>query len=393
MRRHRKKRKNTGWIWMAALVLFLSTAAPASAQEKFDSTAEYAILMEASTGKILYEKNADKPLPPASITKIMTLLLGFEALEKGEAGWDDLVTVSEKAWRMEGSRMFLEPGTKVPLHDIMTGISVVSANDGCIALAEHLCGSEEAFVQRMNERAKELGLTQTQFKNANGLPAEGHHMSARDIAVLARYLITNHPKILEIESTTDFTFNGVYQKNRNPLLGNYPGADGLKTGSTDEAGFCLVGTAEQNGMRLISVVLKMKNEEVRKTASVELLDYGYQNFELYEVAKEGEIIDEVPVRNGKELNVPVKINEPVSAVVPKDRKEDIEITVVPKKETVPAPAAANTVVGKAEIRLDGEVLTTAEVSTAKEVEKAGFFTILLRNIADFFRSLFKVSRG
>ena len=218
-------------------------------------------------------------------------------------------------------------------------------------------------------------------------------MSARDIAVLARYLITNHPKILEIESTTDFTFNGVYQKNRNPLLGNYPGADGLKTGSTDEAGFCLVGTAEQNGMRLISVVLKMKNEEVRKTASVELLDYGYQNFELYEVAKEGEIIDEVPVRNGKELNVPVKINEPVSAVVPKDRKEDIEITVVPKKETVPAPAAANTVVGKAEIRLDGEVLTTAEVSTAKEVEKAGFFTILLRNIADFFRSLFKVSRG
>jgi D-alanyl-D-alanine carboxypeptidase (penicillin-binding protein 5/6) len=391
--KHMKKFNNTLMIILAAVFLLLSLQTPAAAQDDFNSIAESAILMEASTGKILYEKNADKALPPASITKIMTLLLGFEAIERGEADWDDLVTVSEKAWRIEGSDMFLEVGMKVPLEQIITGISVVSANDGCIALAEHLYGSEEAFVQQMNKRAQELGLKQTQFKNSSGLPAEGHRMSARDIAVLAQYLITHHPKILEIESMTEFTFNNVYQKNRNPLLGNYPGADGLKTGWTDEAGYCLVGTAKQDGMRLISVVLKTKDVEERLAASRELLDYGYRNFDVYEAVKKGDIVDEVSVKNGKELTVPVKINESVIAVVPKDRKADIEIAAALKDEAVSAPVKADTTVGKAEILLDGEILATAEISTAKDVEKAGFFELLLRGIANFFKSLFKVSRG
>jgi D-alanyl-D-alanine carboxypeptidase (penicillin-binding protein 5/6) len=382
-------------ILLAALILLLGFPVPASAETNFNSIAESAILIEASTGKVLYEKNADKALPPASITKIMTLLLGFEAIDRGDADWDDTVTVSEKAWAMktEGSIMFLEAGMKVPLEQIMTGISVVSANDGCIALAEHLSGTEEAFVQQMNKRAQELGLKQTQFKNANGLPAEGHHMSARDISTVARYLITHYPKILEIESMTEFTFNGITQKNRNPLLGTYPGADGLKTGSTDEAGYCLVGTAKQNGMRLISVVLKTRNPEERLAASRELLDYGYQNFEMYEAVKKGDIVDEVSVKNGKELKVPVKINESVSAVVPKDSKGKIEITAALKEKSISAPVKANTVVGNAEVRLEGEVLATAEISTAKDVEKAGFFELLFRGIANFFKSLFKVSRG
>ena len=395
MRRHRKKRKNTGWIWMAALVLFLSAAAPASAQEKFDSTAEYAILMEASTGKILYEKNADKPLPPASITKIMTLLLGFEALDNGSAHLEDPVTVSEKAWRtgMEGSEMFLDVGSKVPLRDILTGISVVSANDGCVALAEHLYGSEEAFVRQMNKRAKELGMTHTEFRNCNGLPAAGHHMSAHDIAILARYLITNYPKVLELESTKELTFNGIYQKNRNPLLENYPGADGLKTGWTEEAGFCLVGTAKKDGMRLISVVLKTRDEKERLAASKELLDFGYQNFELTEIAKKGKEIGEIPVRNGRETTVPVKINESITAAVPKSHKADIKISAVPSDKPISAPVAAGKTVGKAEVRLGKDVLATADISTTKKVEKIGFITKLIRGIADFFRSLFKVSKA
>jgi D-alanyl-D-alanine carboxypeptidase (penicillin-binding protein 5/6) len=395
MKEQGKKQKKAGWVGMAVLLLFLSVTSPASAQDTFNSAAESAILMEASTGQILYEKNADTPLPPASITKIMTLLLGFEALDNGSAHLEDPVTVSEKAWRtgMEGSEMFLDVGSKVPLRDILTGISVVSANDGCVALAEHLYGSEEVFVGQMNKRAKELGMTHTEFKNCNGLPAAGHHMSAHDIAILAGYLITNYPKVLELESTKEFTFNGIYQKNRNPLLENYPGADGLKTGWTEEAGFCLVGTAKKDGMRLISVVLKTRDEKERLAASKELLDFGYRNFELTEVVKEGKTIGKIPIRDGRETTVPVKVNESITAAVPKSRKADIKISAVPSDQPILAPVAAGKTVGKAEVRLGRDVLATADICTTKKVEKIGFITKLVRGIADFFRSLFKVSKA
>jgi len=237
---------------------------------QFESSAESAILIDAVTGQVLYEKNPDTAMPPASITKIMTLLIGFEALEQEKVKWDDQIIISEKAWRTGGSEMFLLVGDKVSFSDIMTGISVVSANDGCVALAEHLYGSEEAFAEVMNNRAQELGLSNSKFVNSNGLPAEGHVMSARDISTLARHLILKHPKILELESQTEFTYNGILQYNRNPLLGVFPGADGLKTGWTDEAGYCIVGTAQQNDQRLIGVVLKTKNENERSKAIQEL---------------------------------------------------------------------------------------------------------------------------
>ena len=394
MKKFTKKFRNSLLSLTLAMIILLSLAPPATAEEtKFESIAESAFLMEASSGKILYEKNADVALPPASITKIMTLLLAFEALDKGDVKWDDLVTISEKAWRMEGSKMFLEVGTKVPFGEILTGTSVVSANDGCVAIAEHLYGSVEAFVQQMNKRAQELGLTKTQFKNTNGLPEEGHRMSARNIGVLAQYLITHYPKILEIESLREFTFNGILQYNRNPLLGVFPGADGLKTGWTDEAGYCLVGTAEQNGMRLITVVLNTKNDEERLAASTELFNYGYKNLELYKVIKADETIEEANVKNGKELKVPIIVSSDVTVVVPTARKSDVVMSTTLEKEPIQAPVAKGTVVGNIEVRLDDEVLITAEVSTSKDVEKAGFFEILFRSIENFFRSLFKVSRG
>ena len=358
---------------------------------QFDSIAEAAILIEASTGKVLYEKNADEALPPASITKVMTLLLGFEALERGDASWDDMITISERAWKEEGSIMSLEVDTQVRLEDIMTGISVVSANDGCIALAEHLSGSVDAFVQQMNNRAKELGMSNTQYQNPNGLPAQGHYMSARDISTVARHLIMNHPKILEIESITDFTFNEIYQVNRNPLLGVYPGADGLKTGWTEEAGFCLVGTAEQNGMRLISVVLKTNDEDERLAASRELLDFGYLNYELSEVISEGESVGQGEVKNGKELTVPLKADESIQVVMQRDRKADIRVNLALDHETIQAPVESGTKVGKAEFRLDDELLASTTISTAEHVEKAGFFEIIWRSITNFFRSLFNIS--
>jgi len=360
---------------------------------QFDSVAEAAILIEASTGKVLYEKNADEAMPPASITKLMTLLLGFEAIERGDISWDDMVHVSERAWREEGSKMFLLVDTQVKLEDIITGISVVSANDGCIALAEHISGSVEAFVQQMNNRARELGLSHTQFKNSNGLPEDGHYMSARDIAVLARQLILNHPKILQIESKRDFTFNDIYQKNRNPLLGVYPGADGLKTGWTDEAGYCLVGTAMQNGMRLISVVLKTKDEEERLAASRELLDYGFQNYEVVQVVDKGDNVGEINIKNGKELTVPVKADETVSVVIPKNKKDKIQVNITLNEDVITAPVEADTKVGKAEYRLNNELLASASISTMHDVEKAGFFEIIWREIVHFFRSLISVSTG
>jgi D-alanyl-D-alanine carboxypeptidase (penicillin-binding protein 5/6) len=358
---------------------------------EFESIAETALLMEFSTGKILYEKNADVPMPPASITKIMTLLLGFEAIERGEADWDDMVLVSEKAWRETGSVMFLLVDTQVPLRDIITGISVVSANDGCVALAEHLNGTVESFVRLMNNRAKELGLTNTQFKNPHGLPAEGHYMSARDIAVLARYLIDKFPEILEIESTREFTFNDVLQFNRNPLLGVYPGADGLKTGRTDEAGYCLVGTAMQNGMRMISVVLRTESDEERLAASRELLDYGFHNFEFAEAVSEGDIVGEVNIKSGKDLTVPIKIDQSATVLIPKGRDGDIKVSLSVKDDPIFAPVEAETEIGEAEIRLDDELLATVKISTAKGVEKAGFFELIWREIVNFFKSLFQIS--
>ncbi len=258
-------------------ILLVLSPQTATAAAKFDTPAKSAVLMEASTGTILFEKDADVALPPASITKLMTLLLAYDAVKSGAASWDDNVNISRKAYEMEGTRMFLEYGTKVPFKEIVAGVSVVSANDGCIAIAEHISGSEEAFVRLMNSKAAELEMKNTKFVNSHGLPADGHVMSARDIAVLSHHLIKVYPEILEMESLTEFTFNNIKQENRNPLLYNYSGADGLKTGHTNEAGFCLAGTAKKGKMRLISVILNTVDAAQRVDASTKLLDYGFDN--------------------------------------------------------------------------------------------------------------------
>jgi D-alanyl-D-alanine carboxypeptidase (penicillin-binding protein 5/6) len=235
------KKKSVFSLLLILLLIFSSL--PVSAQN-FNTVAEYAALMEVSTGQFLYVKNADEPRPPASITKIMTLLLAFEALERGDINWDTKTIVSERAWRIGGSSMFLEVDTEVTVEELINGIIIVSANDGCVAMAELLAGSEEAFAQRMNQRAQELGLKQTQFQNSTGMPAENHYMSARDIAILARELITKHPRILEIAQKREYTYNNIRQHNLNPLIGRFKGADGLKTGSTPQSGYSLVGTVQ-----------------------------------------------------------------------------------------------------------------------------------------------------
>jgi D-alanyl-D-alanine carboxypeptidase (penicillin-binding protein 5/6) len=386
-------RKSTAWI--AGLLVFLTLSwffpTMGGAQE-FGTAAESAILMDSATGKILFEKNSDIPMPPASITKIMTLLIGFEALERGDAHWDDKVHISERAYQKEGSTMFLEIGKQATYEEIINGISVVSANDGCIALAEHLYGSEEAFVRIMNQKAKEIGLTNSQFKNSTGLPDEGHHMSARDIAILARYLINKFPGILEIESKREFTYDGITQNNRNPLLGTFEGADGLKTGWTTEAGYCLVGTAKRGDMRLISVVLRTQDLQERLRTSTELLNYGFKNFEYVTVHKAGDIVEQMDVKNGKELNVPLKVTKDVTVLIPIVKKDEIKTSVIKDKELLEAPVSANTTAGTLKVELDGELLAEVEIAVAEDVERAGFFEVIWRSIINFFRSLFKISK-
>ncbi len=354
----------------------------------FESPAGSALLMEASTGKILYEKEADIAKPPASITKLMTLLLAFEAVDKGQAGWDDLVPISEKAWRMEGSRMFLEVGTKVPYREIITGISVVSANDGCVALSEYLYGSESSFVQKMNDKAKELGMTKTQFQNASGLPEDGHTMSARDIAILTKHLLEIYPKILEIESMKEYTFNNILQYNRNPLLGRFPGADGLKTGWTTEAGYCLVGTAQQNGVRLIAVVLNTASEDQRLQAAQELLNHGFKNFEFTDAVTAGAVVGTTEVKEGKEMSVELKLDESAQVFIPVQSKDRLTYELKLNQAVLMAPIEAGTVVGEYIIRHDGQVQGSVPVSTVQGVEKAGWLELLFRRINDFFKNLF-----
>lgn len=355
---------------------------------QFESSAESAILIEASTGQVLYEKNADVAMPPASITKIMTLLLGFEALEKGMVQWDDTAIISEKAWRMEGSKMFLLVGDKVKFGDIMTGISVVSANDGCVALAEHLYGSEEAFVQVMNNRAKDLGMLNTNFVNSNGLPAEGHVMSARDISTLARHLIQTQPRILELESKTEYTYNDIRQFNRNPLLGVFPGADGLKTGWTNEAGYCIVGTAQQNEQRLIGVVLKTNTEKERSKAIQELLNYGFKNFKRVTVKNAGETVDAIDVKNGKKTSVSLKIDSDISVIIPVSRENDLQIVTSKNTEFLNAPVSADIQAGTLEVQLDGKTIASSTTSTVEGTERLGFFGMIFKSIGSFFKALF-----
>jgi len=371
-------------IALFLLVSLFTTMLPLNIYAQFESLAESAILIEASTGQVLYEKNSEVALPPASITKVMTLLLGFEAISKGNANWDDLVSISENAWRMEGSKMFLEVGSKVSYRDIIKGISIVSANDGCVALAEYLSGSERAFVAVMNQRAKELGMTNTTFKNSTGLPEEGHTLSAKDIATLSLYLIQNYPEILEIESTTEFTFNNIRQFNRNPLLGVYDGADGLKTGWTEEAGYCLAATALQDDIRLIAVVLNTKSESERKTASQELLTYGFKNFKVLEYKNAGEIVDNISVSKGKKNSVPLKLDQDIKIIIPITRENDIQTAVVKSTSSLNAPVAIGVSAGKFEVKLDDKTLATSNISTAESVEKSGFIKRLFDGLLSLF---------
>ncbi len=361
-------------------------AAPVSLPE-IDAYA--AVLMDFSRGEIIFTQNGTEQLPPASLTKIMTLVLAYEALQQGKVTWSEEVTVSQKAWETGGSQMFLEIGQKVPFVTLLTGIAAISANDACVAIGEHLCGSEAVFVQEMNKKARELDLKNTLFQNSSGLPHPDHYSSAEDMARLARYLLQKFPENLKLHSQKEFTFNNITQYNRNPLLGSYNGADGLKTGHTTEAGHCLVGTASQQGLRFITVVMNAVSPAERYKDTETLLDYAFRNYTLYQVFQTGEVVATVNIKSGEERNVDLQLTELLTVVIPFDRQSDLEIQVeIP--ENVPAPVEKGDSIGTVKVALDEHILAETSLKAANSVQKANIFSLFFRFIGSIPAGLWQL---
>lgn len=364
-----------------ALCLVLSTVLlPSSAKTEENTlslTAKSAILMEASTGKILYAHNETASLPPASVTKVMTLLLAMEAVEAGKAAFTDTVTVSERAAAMGGSQIFLEAGETMSFSDMIKSVVIASANDAAVALAEHIAGSEEAFVDLMNRRALALGMVSTHFENTNGLDdsVENHVTSAKDIAIMSRELI-KHPKILEYSTTwMDTVRDGSFTlTNTNRLVRFYPGATGLKTGSTAKAGFCISATAERKGVSLIAVIMGAESRDVRNAEAKKLLDYGFASYGVYK--DEERDLSPLAVRGGTSDRVSLSA-APFSCALPKEKLSSVEKRIsLPTHVT--ASVASGEKLGEIAYYLDGEKIGTVDILAAESIDRITFGEILKR---------------
>ena len=368
---------------LLAVFLFLTFATSASAAE-FSASLECksAILMEASTGRVLYEKNADEALPPASVTKIMTLLLVVEAVDEGKIKLTDMVPVSEKAASMGGSQVYLQPGEQMSVEEMIKCVVISSANDCAVALAEFLCGSEEAFVTQMNTRAKELGMENTNFENTNGLDdtTTNHVISARDIAIMSRELIA-HELILQYSSIwMDTIRDGAFGlTNTNRLIRYYSGANGLKTGSTSKAKFCISATAKRDNMQLIAVIMAAPTRDIRNNEAKQLLDYGFANYGVfYSPAAE---LGPIAVKGGIQDLCKLTYGE-TSAVLEKEKISKITQRM-DLPESVKSPIEKGDVLGKIIFEYNGEEIGSTEVCAAEDVPAIGFLGLFYRIVQGF----------
>jgi D-alanyl-D-alanine carboxypeptidase (penicillin-binding protein 5/6) len=377
--------------FLACLVL-LSSAVTAQAEQPLipappQLAATAYLLMDAHTGQILVEENSDKQVPPASLTKMMTAYIVSEEIEKGTIKENDEVLISEKAWRKGGSKMFVKVGEKVPVIDLLRGVIIQSGNDASIALAEYVSGSEDVFAEVMNQQAELLGMRDTTFKNATGWPAEGHLTTARDLATLARAVIMDHPEHYSIYSEKYFSFAGINQPNRNRLLWRDPAVDGIKTGHTEEAGFCLVSSAQKRGMRLISVVLGTDSDEKRAAESQKLLAYGFRYYQTHKVYGSDDVLQTERVWGGKEPEVGIAVQEDVFVTIPRGGEDNIKADLIIDGE-LEAPLKKGQPVGKVVVTLDGETVAEVKAVTADAVEEAGFFKRLWDAIKRFVMGFF-----
>lgn len=332
--------------------------------------AESYILTDFHSGTVLAEQNADEKLPPASLTKIMTVYVVFKELKQGNLKLDELVTVSEKAWRAPGSRMFIEVNKQVPVEDLLKGVIIQSGNDASIALAEHIAGDESTFAELMNHHAKVLGLTNTHYVNSTGLPDENHYTTAKDLARLTQALIAEFPEYYGWFSIKEFTYNGITQKNRNLLLWRDPTVDGVKTGHTEEAGYCLVASAKRDDMRLISAVMRTASENARASASQALLNYGFRFFTTQKVHDNGKPLTEVRVYKGKTETLPLGVTEPVYVTLPKGQEKNLvtELVVEPWP-TAPVEKGQN--LGKVILKVEDKVIAERPLIALESIEEGG----------------------
>jgi D-alanyl-D-alanine carboxypeptidase (penicillin-binding protein 5/6) len=345
------------------------------------------VLMDAASGDVLAEHEGDARLPPASLTKMMTAYIATREMQRGRIHPSDMVTISEKAWRTGGSKMFVEVGKQISVDDLFHGIIIQSGNDASIAMAEHIAGSEEAFTSLMNAEAQRLGMRNTHFMDATGLPNPGHYSSAHDMAKLARAIIYADPAHYAIYKQKYFLWNGINQPNRNLLLWRDDTVDGLKTGHTEEAGYCLVASAKRGNERLIAAVFGTDTEAARASETAKLLGYGFRFFDSKSFYQKGAMLTQVPVWKGAAREVKAGVNQDVAVSVAAGEADKLVAQIVPKP-TLIAPVKQGDVIGKVEVRQGDKVIKQVDLVALESVEQGGFFRRVWDSIRLFFRGLF-----
>lgn len=345
------------------------------------------ILMDAYTGDVLVEHNSNMIVEPASLTKLMTAYIVEYELARGNLAFEDMVTVSEKAWRMGGSRMFIREGTQVSIEDLLRGIIIQSGNDASIAAAEYIAGSESAFADLMNQHAKLLGMNNSNFVNASGFPAENHYSTAYDMALISRATILQFPENYKMYAEKEFTYNDIRQPNRNRLLWRDKTVDGLKTGHTEAAGYCLAVSAVRNGTRMIAVVMGAKSDETRAVEAQKLMDFGFRYYETRKLYSRGQVVNNARVWGGSQSSVKVGFDEDVLVTMPRQQGQTLPATLEMQKELV-APIAVGDVLGTIVVGTAGNVVLERSVVALEAVEAGGFFKRMFDRIKLFFMNLF-----
>ncbi len=372
---------------LTTILAVLFTASSIYAADEFprgpDLKASSYLLIDFHSGIELAAKNQDKQIEPASITKLMTAYVIYDALKKGSISLNDNVLISEKAWKMEGSRMFVEAGKKVPLKRMLSGLVIQSGNDAAVALAEHIAGNEAAFVSQMNEWAKKLGMNSTHFMNATGWPAENHYTTARDIAKLTRILIKEFPEHYKLHAEKSYSYNGIKQYNRNKLLWRDKTVDGVKTGHTESAGYCLVASSKRNGMRLISVMLGAKSEKERADYSQELLEYGFRFFETHKLYDAGSVLAEARIWKGTKKTIPAGLMKDFYITVQKGHYEKLK-GLMELDTTLDAPIKRGDVVGKAIFKDGSTIINEIPLFALDSVDAGGFWSKVTGSIQKLF---------
>ena len=381
--------RRISWLIVGLFLVLISVHSSVSAapetknQLQLETTAQSAVLMDGN-GTVLYEKDPHKRLPPASVTKVMTLLLAVEAVESGRIQLTDDVYTSETAWRQGGSQIWLEPGEKMSVREMMTALAVVSANDAAVAIMEHIYGSEQASVDAMNKKADELGLKNTHFSNVNGLPVPNHYMSAYDVALIAKEA-GRHPLYLELCTIKEHWLRGGknWLVNTNKLLWWYKGADGLKTGWTEEAKYCFVGTAKRDDLRLISVVFATPEPRSHLRESMKLMDWGYANYAAFPAVEKNAIVEQLKVNKGDEKGVQLIAADDLILLIEKGQNKNIQKKII-VNSNVSAPIHEGQKCGELIVVRDNKELGRVDLVAEKSVAKAGFFRVFHSMISNLF---------